>query len=160
MSLIVRERSRNAEVRQLAYDILNTQLHQAGQMYGWLESWGLPQSAPEPSMTWMTRPPATGSGTHGHEPSTLSHAPGQPMPGYATPDQMSQLEQAQGPEADRIYLELMLSHHRGAVVMAEAVLARSNEQVVVDLAASVMSSQTSELEYLEDLRTRTVTSTS
>ncbi|WP_207454540.1 DUF305 domain-containing protein [Desertivibrio insolitus] len=150
MSLIVRDNSQNEEVRRLAYDILNTQLHQAGQMYGWLEAWGLPQTASEPSMTWMTRPAADGS-THEHADAEVSHRPGDPMPGYATGAQLTELQQATGTDADRVYLTLMVAHHQGGVEMAQAVLARSDEPVVVDLAESVVSSQTSEIDYMEEL---------
>lgn len=150
MSLIVRDNSQNDEVRQLAYDILNTQLHQAGQMYGWLETWGLSQAPAEPSMTWMTRPAADGT-SHEHADADVAHTPGDPMPGYATAAQLTELEQAAGTDADRVYLTLMIDHHAGGVEMAEAVLARSTEPVVVDLAESVVNSQTSEIAYMEEL---------
>jgi uncharacterized protein (DUF305 family) len=152
MSLLVRDGSQNEEVRRLAYDILNTQGHQAGQMYGWLETWGLSQTGPEASMTWMSRPAIDGS-THEHSAAAdaPTHSPGDPMPGYATAEQMAGLDAATGTDADRIYLELMIAHHLGGVEMAEAVLARSDEPVVVDLAESVVTSQTSEVAYMEEL---------
>ena len=44
MALLVRERSDDEELRTVAYDILTSQQQQAGQMYGWLVQWGLPQT--------------------------------------------------------------------------------------------------------------------
>src|SRR2546429_8559180 len=36
------------------------------------------------------------------------------MPGMLTPDQMTQLDAARGPEFDRRFLRFMIQHHRGA----------------------------------------------
>ncbi len=65
MSLIIYGKTDDADIRSLSYDIARGQSEQAGQMYGWLAAWGLPQAAPEPEMTWMTRPALEGSG-HDH----------------------------------------------------------------------------------------------
>ncbi|WP_034227687.1 DUF305 domain-containing protein, partial [Actinotalea ferrariae] len=43
MSTMVRDATDDPEVRSLALDIMLTQQQQAGQMYGWLEQWDLPQ---------------------------------------------------------------------------------------------------------------------
>ncbi|WP_077223332.1 DUF305 domain-containing protein [Rathayibacter sp. VKM Ac-2630] len=56
LALIVHERSTDSEVLTISTDILLTQQQQAGQLFGWLVSWNLPQASPEPSMTWMGRP--------------------------------------------------------------------------------------------------------
>jgi uncharacterized protein (DUF305 family) len=50
-----------------------------------------------------------------------------------------------------MFLELMIAHHRGAVDMAEAVLARSDYPVVVSLAESIVRSQESEIALMEDM---------
>ena len=42
----------------------------------------------------------------------------------ATPEQMAALTAAKGPQFDRQFLERMITHHRGAVTMAEALLKR------------------------------------
>lgn len=52
MALIIRDRTDDAAVRTLAYDIATSQQQQAGQMYGWLVQWGLPQTAPRRLMAW------------------------------------------------------------------------------------------------------------
>ena len=54
MSFLVRERTNDADVDQLALDILLTQQQQVGQMYAWLEDWGLSQSSSEDRMAWMS----------------------------------------------------------------------------------------------------------
>ena len=70
-----------------------------------------------------------------------THEPGGPMPGLATPEQIAELQALEGVEAERMFLELMIAHHQGAVEMAEAVLARSDYLVVVSLAESIVASQ-------------------
>ncbi len=57
-------------------------------------------------------PEAHGTGTEGHG---GMHGP--LMPGMLTPEQMDRLAAAEGPEFDRLFLELMIGHHEGALVM-------------------------------------------
>ncbi|UDF12402.1 DUF305 domain-containing protein [Antiquaquibacter oligotrophicus] len=149
MAMIIRDRTDDPAVRQLAYDIATTQAQQAGQMYGWLASWGLPQLG-EPAMTWMTRPAPDGS-EHGHSGDTPTHEPGAPMPGMATLDQLNELSELSGVEAERLFLELMIAHHQGGVEMAEGVLARTDTTVVRDLATSIVKAQESEIALMESM---------
>lgn len=155
LAMIVRDATDDEAVRLLAYDIATTQAQQSGQMYGWLAEWGLPQFGAEPSMTWMTRPAEGGDdethGGHGTGAAAGAHQPGEPMPGLATPEQVAELQALEGVEAERMFLELMIAHHRGAVEMAEAVLARSSYPVVVSLAESIVASQRSEIALMEDM---------
>ncbi|WP_350347779.1 DUF305 domain-containing protein [Agromyces sp. G08B096] len=152
LAMIVRDRTDDEDVRRLAYDIATTQAQQAGQMYGWLEQWRLSQAGSEPSMTWMTRPADDGSGGHPHDgASGEAHRPGDPMPGLATPEQIDELRAASGVDAERIFLELMIAHHQGAVDMAQAALDRADSQVVLRLARSIVDSQRSEIDLMQDM---------
>jgi uncharacterized protein (DUF305 family) len=151
LSMIVRDRTGDPDVRRLAYDIATTQGQQSGQLYGWLSGWGLPQAGTEPSMTWMTRPGRSGGGHEHGASSGQSHEPGDPMPGMATPQQITALRAASGVDAERLFLTLMIAHHRGAVEMAEAVLDRSDDSVVRAFATSVVVSQRSEIELMQGM---------
>lgn len=148
MAMIIRESSPDEDIRRLAYDIATSQAQQAGQMYGWLEVWGLPQASREPAMTWMLLPAIDGSG---HEHIESSHEPGEPMPGMATEEQLDELESLDGVPAERLFLKLMIEHHRGGVEMAEALLSRSTNEQAVSLAASIAKAQASEITYMEQL---------
>ncbi len=150
MSMIVRDETDDPDIRLLAYDIALAQQQQSGQMFSWLTVWGLPQVASEPSMTWMVRPGRSGTG-HDHGPGEPAHVPGEPMPGLATDAQLAELRAATGVEAERLYLTLMIAHHRGGVEMAEAVLDRSTNRVVVNLARGMIAAQQSEIDYMEEL---------
>jgi uncharacterized protein (DUF305 family) len=138
MSVLVRERSQDEEVRILALDILLTQQQQQGQMFGWLETWGLPQAPAGPPMAWAGE-------QHGHG----AGAPDDPgMPGMLTQEELDSLRDADGAEANRVYLSLMIPHHAGGVEMAEAVLDRSDHPAVRRLASSIVTSQQAEIDLL------------
>ena len=54
------------------------------------------------------------------------HAPGYDrMPGMLTDDEMGQLDAASGMEFDRLFLELMIKHHRGALTMVDSLLGQA-----------------------------------
>jgi len=153
LAFLIRDRSTSDDIRTLAYDIAFTQANQSGQMLGWLQSWGLPAAASEPSMTWMTRPTLEGA-SHAHggtSTDAAAHEPGAPMPGLATPAQIQQLTDATGTDAEKIFLTLMIAHHKGAIEMADAVLERSTNTAVTKFARGVVSSQESEIGLMEDL---------
>lgn len=142
-SNLVLESSRDEQVRTIARDIMLTQQQQIGQMYGWLDLWGLDQSSSEPAMAWMGS-----DGMEGHD--MDADAP-ESMPGMATPEQIAYLDSLEGPEADRYYLQLMIPHHEGALAMAEAAAADAQTPQVRDLAATIVASQTSELVALRQM---------
>ena len=133
MSEIVRGKTESGEIRTLATDIALTQQGQIGRMQGWLSIWNLPPTGAEPQMAWM-----------GHE--TTGR-----MPGMASPEEIERLQQASPEEADRLYLRLMIPHHRAAVPMAQAALDGSDEPVVEDLADVVVATQRGEIRIMEDL---------
>ncbi|WP_226909806.1 DUF305 domain-containing protein [Georgenia ruanii] len=141
MSTIVRERTEDPETRSLALDIALTQQHQLGQMYGWLELWDLPQRSSEPTMAWMSD-----HTSHAMPPA----APGL-MPGMATRAQINQLSAAQGRDAERIFLQLMIPHHEAGVEMAEYAANEAEEPAVRHLATTIVQAQTSELTVLRDM---------
>lgn len=144
LAVLVRDRSTDEEVRTVALDILLTQQNQIGQMAGWLSTWGLPAAAPEAPMAWMT------DGEHGH----ATAAPGAAdagyaaMPGWVSRADLARLTAADGTEADRLFLELMIPHHEGGVEMAEYAVERARRPQVVSLARNIVTSQERELTAL------------
>ena len=147
MAMIVRDATIDPDVRLLAYDIATSQAQQSGQMFGWLAEWGLSQAATEPTMTWMSRPPL-GVSHHDHA-ADPTHAPGSMMPGLASREQIVELSSLQGVEAERLFLTLMIAHHDGGVEMAEAIVKRSTNRVVLNLANSIVQAQSSEVDLME-----------
>ena len=53
MSLIVRDRTDDEDVRRLAFDILTAQATERGILQGWLDRWGLDRASEDAPMTWM-----------------------------------------------------------------------------------------------------------
>ena len=151
MAMTVRDLTDDPDVRLLAYDIATSQSQQSGQMFGWLAEWGLSQAPSEPSMTWMTRAGLDGGTGHGGMTMDSDASAPATMPGLATPEQLARLEVTSGLEAEKLFLTLMIAHHKGGVEMAEAVIARSDNRVVVDLATSIVQAQTSEIGLMEDM---------
>jgi uncharacterized protein (DUF305 family) len=139
MSLIVRDRTTDPEIRLLAYDILRTQQQQAGQMYAWLELWNLPQASNQAPMAW-----AGGMG-HGMASPAAGAAGATAMPGMATADDLRRLGTLNGRDAERLYLQLMIEHHRGGVQMAEAALRLAHQPEVLQLARKIVTAQRSEI---------------
>jgi uncharacterized protein (DUF305 family) len=63
---------------------------------------------------WLAARGADVPGEHAH------HAPGAPrMPGMLTDEEMARLAAAKGVEFDRLFLEYMIKHHEGALVMVK-----------------------------------------
>ncbi|GLK16789.1 DUF305 domain-containing protein [Herbiconiux flava] len=173
MALIIREQSDDPAIRSLAYDIATSQAQQSGQMYAWLNAWGLPQASTQPEMTWMLQPTLDGSDGHGHggaaSPTAASDAtgdaaagdtaagtpapmvPGEPMPGMATSADLDRLSSLTGVEAETLFLQLMIAHHQGGVEMAEAALSRTTNPLVTALAKAIVFAQSGEIQYMQEL---------
>lgn len=139
MSLILRDRTTDAAARSLAYDIARTQQHQVGQMYAWLDLWGVPQASSRAPMAWA-------DDMAGHQMEGESR-----MPGLAPAADLRRLGSLTGPEAERLYLQLMIAHHRGGVEMAQAALDRARRPEVLSLARKIVEGQTSEIKAMEGM---------
>ncbi|MEV6182942.1 DUF305 domain-containing protein [Streptomyces sp. NPDC052015] len=140
LSLIVRERTTDEDVRRLAYDVINTQANQRGMLLGRLAAWGLPKSSQDPPMAWMD---------HHH----MQHRPheGALMPGMATSSQIEALRNAKGTAAEVLYLQLLTAHHQAGVTMARSGSMLAKDPLVKDLAASMRTGQQAEVELMARL---------
>ena len=68
-----------------------------------------------------------------------------------TPEEMSRLEQARGLEFDRLFLELMIAHHRGALVMVDTLLSSdgaAQESTVFAFTTDVTADQGMEIDRM------------
>jgi len=139
MSYIVRDRTKNVEVRRLAYDIAQTQANQRGMLLGWLDLWELPKVSADPPMTWM------GMGD------MASGKDGSLMPGMATNAEMKRLGTLDGKQAEVFYLQLMTDHHKGGIHMAEGCVAKCTVGVEKRLAQGMVDAQQSEITLMADM---------
>lgn len=155
MSMIVRDATTDETLRAIAYDIALTQQQQAGQMYAWLEEWGLDQSSSQPRMEWMAA-----SGDHGgmemgvgagNDGAASMLTPDGLMPGMATEAQLDELRSARGEDAERLYLNLMIDHHEAGVDMAAAGAELGETEQVRTLASKIQSGQQAEITLMQTM---------
>ena len=142
MSFVIRDTSSDEAIRTLAYDIIVTQSTQRGVFMGWLQQWGLPQASNAPRMAWMP----------GHAHVERGSDEGVPlMHGMASEDQLQKLRVAQGTDADILFLQLMIRHHEGGVLMARAVSGLSRRAEVVAMAKSIDDGQRAEIVAMTEM---------
>ncbi len=151
MADLAPSRAQNQDVLALAARIKAAQAPEIDQMTSWLTAWG----AAAPSM--MSGSATSGMGgmdmggmdmggtTSAAESSAMS------MPGMMSGDQMQQLESASGAAFDKMFLELMIVHHQGAVEMAETEIADGSNPEAVALAQKIKSDQTAEIAEIQAL---------
>ncbi|MGA5191483.1 DUF305 domain-containing protein [Streptomyces griseoincarnatus] len=143
MSFIVRDRTDDEDVRRLAYDIAQTQANQRGMLLGWLDLWGLPKTSTDGYMSWMKG----GHGGHsGHE-----IKDGSLMPGMATNTELDQLREAEGKDAEILYLQLLTDHHMGGVTMARGCAQQCTVPQERQLAEGMVEAQQSEMKLMADM---------
>ena len=77
------------------------------------------------------------------------------MPGMATPAQMAELDAARGSAFDALFLELMIAHHQGALVMVEELYAVGGglEPAADNFARDVEADQSIEIARMTDMLT-------
>lgn len=82
------------------------------------------------------------------------------MPGMLTEDQMAQLDAARGSEFDRLFLEFMIQHHRGAITMVNELFntyGAGQDETVFKFASDVNIDQTTEVTRMEKMLAAVVT---
>lgn len=123
--------AQSPEVLELAQQIQAAQDPEIQMMSGWLDAWGAPMKMGD---------------DHGsHDMGGMS------MEGMMSDDDMQALMDADGADFDRMWLEMMIAHHEGAITMAEQVKAESSNTDVTTLADAVISGQTAEIATMQQL---------
>ncbi len=125
MATYLYERTNDAGLKTIAYDIMLSQQGQIGMMQGWLELWNQPATAPLGAM--------------------------QQMMGMATQEQVNALKTLPSPELEKQFLELMIRHHQGGVAMAQEELQKGSQPNVKRLADNIVKGQQAEIEYMQGL---------
>jgi uncharacterized protein (DUF305 family) len=76
------------------------------------------------------------------------------MPGMLTEAQMKELDQAKGPEFDRLFLSFMIQHHRGAVSMVKDLFdswGAGQDETVFKFASDVNVDQSTEIDRMQKM---------
>jgi uncharacterized protein (DUF305 family) len=137
MCELLATRTSDSDMKLLAGRITISQADEIRMMQDWLKGRG--QTLPDP---------------HAH------HAPGAKlMPGMLTAAEMQRLAAAKGPEFDRLFLEFMIKHHDGALVMVQDLFATAGagqDSEVFAFASDVDADQRMEIDRMRAmLYTRT-----
>jgi uncharacterized protein (DUF305 family) len=112
MTALIDSRSENKELRLLGARISKSQSDEMNFMKLWLDARGERVSPSSDSGISMPGMSTTRTGSR-------SAAKPMLMPGMLTPQQMDALRRAAGTEFDRLFLNGMIQHHTGALVMVK-----------------------------------------
>ena len=133
MAALVADRTNHKEVIDVAGRINASQGDEIEFMQEWLRERG--QHVPDPTA---------------HDAMHTSHK----MAGMATPEQMAELAASDGTAFDRLFLELMIPHHEGAVEMVKELLKQPGsayDPVLFEFTSEVTNGQTAEIERMNVL---------
>ncbi len=125
MAELVPSRSQDQQVIDLAAGIKAAQQPEMTQIQSLLASFGKPD-------------PAGGAMNHD-------------MPGMMSPEQMSSLEAMSGAEFDKMWLQMMIDHHRGAVEMAQTEITSGTNPQAKQMAETIVATQQQEIAQMETL---------
>jgi uncharacterized protein (DUF305 family) len=114
----------STDVTDLATQIKEAQGPEIAQLEEWISAWGA-----EDSMSGM------------------DHS----MDGMMSDEDMSSLESATGAEAETLFLEQMMMHHEGAVEMAQTEVDEGQNADAIDMANTIVQTQTEEIATMQDL---------
>ena len=133
MAELAADRTNNPELIDLAGRIDGSQQDEIEFMQQWLRERG--ERVPDPTA---------------HDAMQTDHK----MAGMATPEQMAELAQSDGTDFDRVFLELMITHHEGAVTMVEELLEQPGsayDPVLFEFTSDVTNDQAAEIERMNAL---------
>jgi uncharacterized protein (DUF305 family) len=126
-------------VIRLSERIVTGQMDEIGLMQSWLRDRNQPVPEPDPNGMKMMM--------GGSEHVML-------MPGMLTPEQMAKLDAARGNEFDRLFLTLMIQHHRGAITMVRELFSShgaGQDEVVFKFANEVEVDQETEIARMQQM---------
>ncbi|WP_237057567.1 DUF305 domain-containing protein [Microbulbifer sediminum] len=133
MAALVGERTNNPEIVDLAGRIDVSQEDEIRFMQEWLRERG--EKVPDPKH---------------HQAMQTDHK----MAGMATPEQMAALADSTGKAFDRLFLELMIAHHEGAVTMVEELHeapGSAYDPVLFEFTTDITNDQSAEVERMSGL---------
>lgn len=134
MAELAPKRAARAEVKSLAAGIIKEQEAEIALMSGWLRDWNEPVDIPT----------AADPGMGGHD-------MGAHVSGMMSHEDMTRLKSLSGARFDQAFLEMMITHHEGALEMA-----RTQQQIgqygpSKELAARIIKDQTEEIARMRSL---------
>ena len=136
-------RDLDPEVAALADDIRAAQAPEIETMADWLTKWG--EDIPE-----TVRDHVNSHGMGSMDSDDMEDT-GMGMPGMMSADDMEALDKASDAEFQDMWLHKMIEHHEGAVKMAKAEEVNGQYKRAVELAKTIQTAQTAEIETMQGL---------
>jgi uncharacterized protein (DUF305 family) len=136
MSTMAAQRAASPQVKDLAARIQAGQQPEIDQMSGMLRAWNASVPASDTAQGGMGQ---------------MDHGASGGMPGMMSGDQMRQLGQASGEPFDRMFLQMMIAHHQGAVTMARTELSNGQNPDARQLAQRIIDAQQREITEMQTL---------
>ncbi|WP_144128075.1 DUF305 domain-containing protein [Catellatospora sichuanensis] len=143
MAQMAADKAADADVKQLAVEIEQEQTPEIEQMSTSLAQWGKPAPSMGPGMAMPSMPMGPGM-----------------MPSMGPMPDMGQMQNMAGEQFDRMFLQMMIAHHEGAVAMAEAEIAGGADPAVMQLAEKIQASQSAQIEQMRQMLGATPSPTS
>jgi len=138
-----------AQVVEFAQGVIDAQGPEIDRMNAMLEAWDQQPVTDSGGMGTMDE---MGGMDHG-EMGGMDHGEMGGMSGMMSQEDMTALEEAQGTEAARLYLEQMTAHHEGAVDMARDEVADGQNPHAITLAEQVINDQEAEIAQMQQMLT-------
>lgn len=136
MAQLAQGRASNPDVLELADNIEAAQGPEIETLKGWLESWG--EDVPSGDMGGMD---------HGD----MSNDSGDTMAGMMDDEEMNDLKDGSGAAWDRMFLEMMIEHHEGAIKMAQVEVDDGQNPDAVAMASKIIRDQQAEITLMQQL---------
>jgi uncharacterized protein (DUF305 family) len=111
------------EVTALATEIADAQVPEIAQLSAWADLWGI------------------------EEMSGMDHR----MDGMMSDADMQELDKAEGPDAERLFLTRMIEHHTGAIEMAQAEIEDGRNPDAIEMAEGIVATQEDEISRMRAL---------
>lgn len=148
-------KSQNADVKRLATAIKTAQGAELATMRGWQSARGIES---DEGTSEATDAHDDAQGRHGADDHTATSGPS-PSPtatheGMVSDADMAKLTAATGADFDKLWLDLMITHHEGAVAMAEAHAAAGANPDITALTKQIITTQKAEITELTSARAK------
>jgi uncharacterized protein (DUF305 family) len=151
MAELAPTRANDPELKDLAAKIKAAQDPEIATMTGWLNAWGKPTAAPGgQNMPGMG--PSSGHNMPGMTSSPMPEMSA--MPGMMSDKEMDDLKAAKGTQFDKMFAQMMIAHHNGAIEMAKTEQANGSNPDAKALAAKIAADQAAEVQTLQKIHDR------
>ncbi|MGW2639903.1 DUF305 domain-containing protein [Streptomyces sp. NPDC001348] len=129
MSELADGRASDAQIKDIAAKIEKAQDPEIAMMKGWLRTWG--------------------------KPTAMGDMPGMSMgDGMMSDKDMKELKAMKGAEFDKMFAQMMIKHHQGAITMAESEQKKGRNADAVKMAGDIVKGQSAEVKQLRTILDR------